>query len=65
METKQVIHNDLSDRIERMQRDIETAKALLKRRNYLQCAVRLQKAAERAQFDTLTLNVFDSMTTVD
>lgn len=65
METKDVVEKVLQERIEQMERYMSIAKALLKKRNYLQTAVRLEEAAQQGKFDNFMLSVFDSMTRSD
>lgn len=60
MTTDEVIYNDLDRRIKEMRKRISAAEQLLNQDNYIQCAVRLQLAAQEAQFDELLLAIYDS-----
>lgn len=61
MKTTEVLYEDLNARIARMKKEIEGAEECLADRDYLQCAVRLQQAGSEANFDTLHMNIMDSM----
>ena len=65
MNTKQVVKNSLFERISEMESFINDAKLCLEDGEYLDCAVRLQSAATLAEFDTLLLNIFDSISGED
>lgn len=62
MKTTDVIEQDLCTRMARIDALNTQARDLLAKGDYLQCAVRLQKVAEQGTFDTLLLNIFDSLT---
>ena len=62
METTEVIYDDLHLRINRLKDIISSAEDSLESKDYIQCAVRLQDAMTEITFDTLHLNIMDSMT---
>ena len=62
METTEVIYDDLHLRINRLKDIISSAEDSLESKDYIQCAVRLQDAMIETKFDTLHLNIMDSMT---
>ena len=62
--TKDICRANLEQRIKGMEKMIKAAKERLKEDDFLQCAVRLEKAAEEARFENTLLLVFDSMSTV-
>ena len=59
--TALVIERNLLDRITTMKKYLKLAEGCLADSDYLQCAVRLQKAAEQARFDEMLLSIYDSM----
>jgi hypothetical protein len=61
MKTEDVVRQELQSRISQAEMCLESAKDCLKEKDYLQCAVRLQMAAEQGQFSELLMNVFDSL----
>lgn len=61
MKTEDVVKQELEARIGQVELCLKSAKDCLKENNFLQCAVRLQMAAEQGQFSELLMNVFDSL----
>lgn len=61
MDTKDVVKQDLQNRIEGIEEYLRSARACLKDGQYLQCAVRLQEAAKLGQFSELVLNILDTL----
>lgn len=62
MKTEDVLEQELKARMARMEAMLRQAFDLLEKRDYLQCAVRIQEAGQQGQFDTALMNVFDAMT---
>ena len=61
MKTYEVCENVLNERIAKMKAYIKKAEGLLAEGDLIQAAVRLDLAAKEAHFDTLMMNVFDSV----
>jgi hypothetical protein len=62
MKTTEILYDDLTSRIAGMQKDLDSASScLIESRDYLQCAVRLQDAAQKAKFEQIYLHIMDSM----
>jgi len=61
MKAEDILYKDLLERIEKVKEEIKSAEGCLNDLNFLQCAVRLQKAGKETNFDTLHLNIMDSM----
>ena len=60
MKTEDVVQRELQGRIDQVEMCLKSAKECLKENDFLQCAVRLQIAAEQGQFSDLLMNIFDS-----
>lgn len=61
MNTKEVLYEDLYARIARVKKEIKSAEECLLDGDFLRCAARLQQAGSETSFDTLHLNIMDSM----
>ena len=60
MNTKQTIEDELGNRIEAMKNFLVAAQECLDEKNYLQCAARLEMAAEQGKFPQFMMDIFDS-----
>ena len=59
--TEQVVREHLTERIERLEAAVQSARSCLVVDAFLQCAVRLQDAEPLVRFDTLYLNICDTL----
>ena len=59
--TKDVCRTNLEQRIKSMEKMIKAAKERLREDDFLQCAVRLEKAADEARFDNMLILIFGSL----
>lgn len=59
-QVRNICADSLAQRIRQMKLSIKSAEDRLKDMDYMQCAIRLEIAANQAQFDELTKNIFDA-----